>query len=226
MAEHAQNILKAEQAEYLAILLPPRDELRAQMERLAAEEGIPIATPELGHLLEILAKGAGRTAILEIGTAIGYGTLCLARGAADARVTTIDRDPEIQARARGFLEQGEVLDRVEFVTGEALEVIPSLAGPFDLIYLDGDKASYRRCLDIALQKLRVGGLMVVDNLLWGGEIADPPLDGLGDSARAVETFNSYFMIHPQLRALVLPLGDGVGIATKRQPLVTDLGGPY
>ena len=226
MKARPDAILRTEQAAYVDSLLPPRDPLRARMERLAHDESIPISDPEVGHLLEILAAGARAERILEIGTAIGYGTLCLARGAPQATVTTIDRDPEIQERARVFLTEGEVLDRVELVTGQAVDVIPTLSGPFDLIYLDGDKESYRRCLDLGLQKLRVGGLMVVDNLLWKGEIADPPAAGLSDSARHVETFNVYFMIHPQLRAVVLPVGDGVGIATKRVPLITDMGGPY
>lgn len=226
MNDRAHSILRPAQADYLDSLLPPRDPLRAKMEKVAEEEGIPIARPALGHLLEILAKGADCKAVLEIGTAIGYGTLCLARGASEARVSTIDRDAEIQTRARAYLEEAGVLDRIDLLTGEAVEVIPTLSGPFDLVYLDSNKATYRRCLDLALQKLRVGGLIVVDNLLWRGEIAEPPLEGLSESARAVETFNTYFMIHPQLRALVVPLGDGVGIATKQKPLITDLGGPY
>ena len=96
MKDRPDAILRAEQAEYLDSLLPPRDPLRARMEAAASEEEIPIADPELGHLLEILARAAGAERILEIGTAIGYGTLCLARGAPGARITTIDRDPSIQ----------------------------------------------------------------------------------------------------------------------------------
>lgn len=226
MKARPDAILRTEQAEYVDSLLPPRDALRARMELVARDESILISDPELGHLLEILARASGSQRILEIGTAIGYGTLCLARGAQEATVTTIDHDAEILDRARTFLAEGEVLDRVELVTGEAEDVIPSLPGPFDLVYLDGDKASYRRCLDLSLQKLRVGGLMVVDNLLWRGEIADPPAEGLSENARHVETFNVYFMIHPQLRSVVVPLGDGVGIATKKVPLITDMGGPY
>lgn len=219
-------ILRTEQAEYLDSLLPPRDALRARMEQVARDESIPISDPGLGHLLEILARAAGAKRILEIGTAIGYGSLCLARGAPEASVVTIDRDAEIQERARTFLAEDDLLDRIDFLNGQAVDLIPTLPGPFDLVFLDGDKASYRRCLDLSLQKLRVGGLMVVDNLLWKGEIADPPAQGLSDSARHVETFNVYFMIHPQLRAVVLPLGDGVGVATKKVPLITDMGGPY
>lgn len=219
-------ILRPEQAEYVDSLLPPRDGLRQRMERVARDESIPISDPELGHLLEILAAGTGADRILEIGTAIGYGTLCLARGAPTATITTIDRDGAIQERAREFLAEGGVADRVEMLTGSAVDLLPTLTGPFDLIYIDGDKATYRRCLDLGLQRLRVGGLMVIDNLLWKGEIANPPAEGLSESARHVETFNVYFMIHPQLRSVVLPLGDGVGVATKRVPLITDVGGPF
>lgn len=226
MTHRADAILRAEQAEYVDSLLPPRDPLRTELERLADAESIPISDPKLGHLLEILARGVGASNILEVGTAIGYGTICLARGAPEARIATIDRSAETQQRARELLGDSGVLERIDFLTGEAVEILPTLPGPFDLVFLDGDKASYRRCLDIALQKLRVGGLMVVDNLLWHGEIADPPAEGLSESARHVETFNSYFMIHPQLRAIVVPLADGVGIATKQRPLVTDLGGPF
>ena len=226
MKQRPDAILRTEQAEYLDSLLPPRDPLRARMEAVAREESISISDPEVGQLLEILARGVRAERILEIGTAIGYGTLCLARGGSAARVTTLDRDAATQERAREYLAEGEVLDRVEFLTGEAVDLIPRLQEQFDLVYLDGDKASYRRCLDLSLQKLRVGGLMVVDNLLWGGEVADPPADGLSESARHVETFNVYFMIHPQLSAVVLPVGDGVGIATKKVPLITDMGGPY
>ncbi len=226
MKARPDAILRTEQAEYLDSLLPPRDSLRARMEKVAAEESISSSDPEVGQLLEILARGVGAERILEIGTAIGYGTLCLARGAPEARVTTLDRDAAVQERAREYLAEGEVLDRVEMMTGEAVDLIPRLQGPFDLVYLDGDKSSYRRCLDLSLQRLRVGGLMVIDNLMWKGEIADPPAAGLSDNARHIETFNVYFMIHPQLRAVVLPLGDGVGLATKRVPLITDMGGPF
>lgn len=230
MKDRPDAILRPAQAAYLDGLLPPRDPVRRKMEERAAAEGIPIADPELGRLLEILARsaasdGAGR--LLEIGTAIGYGALSLALGAPEARIVTIDRDGAMLAAARQLLEEAGVLGRVELVEGEAVELMPTLEGPWDLVFIDGDKRDYRRCLDLSLQGLRVGGLVVVDNLLWKGEIAEPPEDGGDDeAARAVEAFNPYFMIHPQLRSLLLPLGDGVGLGTKIQPLVTDMGGPF
>lgn len=223
MKDRADAILRPEQAEYLDLLLPPSDPLLAEMERLAVERQIPISDPEVGRLLELLARSCGARRMLEIGTAIGYGALCLARGAPDATVISLDRDPEVQAEARSWLERGGVADRVELHCGEALEMLPSLVGPFELAYVDGDKLQLRRFLDLLLPKLAVGGLVVIDNLLWKGRVAGDDMD---DETEAIRAFNGYLMMHPQLRAVVLPLGDGVGLATKTRPLVTEMGGPF
>jgi len=218
-------ILQSAQAAYLERLLPPRDALLREMEAASDAESIPSSDPEVGRLLEILARSLGAQRMLEIGTAIGYGALALLRGSAQGKVVTIDPDPERLRRARGYLERAGVLERAELVEGKALEVLPRLTGPFDLVYIDALKSEYRRYLDLSLPLLRVGGLVVVDNLLWKGQIAEPPEEE-DPNARAISAFNPYFMIHPQLVAVVLPLGDGVGLATKTRPLVTEMGGPF
>lgn len=220
------GILRPGQEGYLDRLLPPRDPLLREMEELAAREGgIPISDPEVGRFLGILTRSIGARLLLEIGTAIGYGTLCLARGNPEARVVTIDPDPERLATARGFLERAGVADRVELVEGAALDVLPRLQGVFDLVYVDAVKTEYRRYLDLVLPRLRVGGLIVCDNLLWGGRVAEPPEEG-DATAEALWSFNAYLMMHPQLQAVVLPLGDGLGIATKTKPLIIEMGGPF
>ena len=223
----AHPILRPLQARYLERLRPRVDGLRAEMEALAAREGIPIASPDLARLLEALAAIEPAAKVLEVGTAIGYGTLHLARGAALGRVTTIDLDAERLAAAGGFLARAGVADRVELVEGAALEVIDRLEGPFDLVFLDGPKGEYRRTLDLVLPKTRLGGRIVVDNLLWKGRIGDPALrSGADPDADAIERFNPYFVIHPQLATVVLPLGDGVGLAVKRRVTRRELGGPF
>ncbi|HEY0556969.1 MAG TPA: O-methyltransferase [Thermoanaerobaculia bacterium] len=226
MKHGTASILKPEQEAYLDRLLPPRDALLREMEERAAREDIPISDPEVGKLLGILARTTGARRILEIGAAIGYGALWMARGAPEARVLSIDRDPERLAAARGYLERAGVADRVELIEGAALEVIQRLDGPFDLVYVDAVKTEYRKYLDLTLPKVRVGGLIVVDNLLWGGEVAAPSSVEPDRDADALRSFNGYFMIHPQLQAVVLPLGDGVGLATKTKPTIFEMGGPY
>lgn len=223
-------ILHPDQERYLDRLLPPRDALLGEMEALGAERDVPISDPEVGRLLQALAGaagGSGARRIVEVGTAIGYGTLCLARGAPGAHVISVDLDPERLALARGFLARGGVADRVELLEGPALERLRAVEGPLDLAYLDGPKGEYRRTLDLLLPKLRVGGLVVVDNLLWGGKVARLDADDEDDAdTEAIRAFNGYFMSHPQLAAVLLPLGDGVGLAAKTKPLITEMGGPF
>lgn len=224
-------LLLREQELYLERLLPPRDALLREMEERAEREDIPISDPEVGRMLGILARSTGARLIVEIGTAIGYGALCLARGAPEARVISIDTDPQRLADARGYLERGGVADRVELIEGAALDVLPRLQGPFDLAYVDAVKTEYRRYLDTLLPILRVGGTMAFDNLLWKGLVADPPEEEPDEeaddkNADALRAFNGYLMMHPQLQAVVLPFGDGLGLATKIKPTVMEQGGPW
>lgn len=218
-------ILKPEQDAYLERLLPPRDPLLREMEERAAKDDVPISDPEVGRLLGILARTTGARRIVEVGTAIGYGALCMARGAPEARIVTIDTDPERLATARGYLERAGVADRVELVEGPALEVLARLQPPFDFAYVDAVKKEYRRYLDLLVPLLRVGGLIAVDNLLWQGKVADPP-DEDDENADALRAFNGYLMMHPQLQAVVLPFGDGLGLAAKVKPTIMEMGGPY
>jgi caffeoyl-CoA O-methyltransferase len=225
------KILRREQEVYLDRLLPPRDALLREMEEQAAQGDIPISDPEVGRLLAILARTTGARLILELGTAVGYGTICLARAVPEARVVSIDVDPERLAAARSNLERAGVADRVELLLGAALDVLPHLPGPFDLAYVDAVKVEYRRYLDLLLPRLRVGGLVVIDNVLWSGEVAEPPAaaehpaGNAGTNADAMRAFNTYLMMHPQLESLVLPLGDGVGLAVKTKALRIEMGGP-
>ncbi|HVT57754.1 MAG TPA: O-methyltransferase [Thermoanaerobaculia bacterium] len=221
------RIIRPEQESYLERLLPPRDSILREMEEQAARENIPISDPEVGQLLSVLARAAGARRIVEVGTAIGYGALCMARGAPQAKVYTVDIDPARLTAARGYLTRAGVEERVELLEGPALDVLPSLTGPFDLAYIDGVKLEYRRYLDLLLPRLRIGGMVVADNLLWKGSVAEPAGDTEEDAeTEALRAFNGYLMIHPQLKAVILPLGDGVGLAAKTRPLISELGGPF
>lgn len=226
MKDRPDAILHAAQAAYLDRLLPPRDPLLTEMERAAAEGGVPIADPEVGRLLTLLARSTRARRIVEIGTAIGYGALCLTRGAPEAELVTIDQDPEMLERAGGYLERAGARERVRLVEGAALEMLAGLEGPFDLAWVDAAKAEYRRYLDLLLPKMSVGGTLVFDNLLWKGRVADPEQNPDDPDADALRAFNGYLMIHPQLTSVLLPLGDGVGLAVKTQPLISEMGGPY
>lgn len=205
-------IIQQDQAEYLDGLLTQKDPLLAEMEAYAAEHRVPIADREVSRFIEITARITGARKALEIGMAIGYSVVHLARGMGEqGRVVTIDPSDEMINAATGYLKRAGLLDRVEIKRGKALEVMPSLDETFDLLFIDALKEEYSRYLDLGLPRLRTGGVVIVDNLLWGGKVASGDTES---STVALREFNSYFMNHPQLIAEVLPVGDGLGYAVK------------
>jgi caffeoyl-CoA O-methyltransferase len=205
-------IIQRDQAEYLDQLLTQSDPLLAEMEAYAAEHKVPIADREVARFLEITARASGARKVLEIGMAIGYSVVHLARGAgAQGTIVTIEPNDEMIRAATEFLKRAGVLDRVEIERGKALEVMPNLEETFDLLFIDAVKEEYSQYLDLGLQRLKTGGVVIVDNLLWGGKVAGGDSES---STVALREFNGYFINHPQLLAEVLPVGDGLGYAVK------------
>lgn len=209
-------IIQREQAEYLDQLLPANDELLREMEDYAAEHRVPIADREVARFVEITARSIAATTALECGMAIGYSVIHLLRGMqSSGRVITIDPSDEMIRAAEGYLSRAGLREQVQIEKGYALEVIPRLNDTFDLVFIDAVKEEYRGYLDLALPKLRKGGVVICDNLLWGGQVAgDIRSDDQKASTEALREFNRYFVNHPQLRAQVLPVGDGLGYGVK------------
>ena len=216
MKARIDAIIKREQAEYLERLLPQSQGLAALMEEDAAKNSVPIADREVALFLEITARAMGAKRILEIGMAIGYAVLHMANGIGeDGLIVTIEPDEEMIRRAEDYLTRGGVRTRVRIERGYALEVIPRLEETFDLIYLDAVKEEYISYLDLSLPLLRVGGVIIADNVLWGGQVAgEIRSDGQVASTQALRLFNQHFVNHPQLRAEVLSFGDGIGYGVK------------
>ena len=160
-------IIHQEQEEYLEGLLPKREPLLLEMERFAAQHGVPIADPEVATFLEITVRAIDAKRVLEVGTAIGYADVFMARAMPrDGRIVTIDVSDDMIAKAKEYVKRAGLEDRVEFHKGPALTVIPTLNGPFDLVYLDAVKEEYGAYLDLALPLARMGGVFVCDNVLW------------------------------------------------------------
>src|SRR6185436_11708350 len=205
-------IIQRDQAEYLDQLHTQPDPLLAEMEAYAAEHRVPIADREVALFLEITARVTGARKALEIGMAIGYSVVHLARGMGEQGVVvTIEPSDEMIRASSGYLERAGLLNRVRIVRGKALEVMPDLYETFDLLFIDALKEEYSQYLDLGLERLRTGGVVIVDNLLWGGRVAS---DDNETSTVALRKFNPYFINHPQLKAELLSIGDGLGYAVK------------
>lgn len=217
MKDQPGLIIHQEQETYLERLLPRRDRVLAEMERYADEHGVPIADPEVATFLEITARSIGAKRALEVGTAIGYAAIFMARAMGpDGRVVTIDVSDEMIGRAKEYVKRADLADRVEFHKGPALTVIPTLQGPFDLVYLDAVKEEYTDYLDLALPLTKIGGVFICDNVLWKGQVASGRLlaEYYRRSTEALRGFNDYFVHHPQLLAQILPVGDGLAYGVK------------
>ena len=213
MKARLDAILQRSQAEYLDALLPARDPLLDRMERLAAEQNQPIADPEVGRMLAILVKSAKPKRIIEVGTNIGYSVVVMGRECdRHASIDTIEIDPKILATARGFVAEASLRCAVRFHQGAALDVLPRLAGPFDFVFIDCVKSEYEAYLDALLPKLVPGALIVCDNLLWGGKVAEGVHDESTDALRA---FNRRITTDQRLMTTVLPTGDGLGVSIVR-----------
>ncbi|HKV35809.1 MAG TPA: O-methyltransferase [Pyrinomonadaceae bacterium] len=215
MKARVDAIIQREQAEYLNRLHVQNDPILQEMEAYAAEHRVPIADPEVARFLEITAYSIGAQGALEIGMAIGYSVVHLARGMGDGGVVvTIEPNDEMIKTASGYLQRANLFHQVQIKRGKALDVMPQLTDTFDLLYIDAVKEEYAQYLDLGLPLLRSGGVVIVDNLLWGGRVAQPASENDESSTTALREFNDYFINHPQLRSEILSVGDGLGYAVK------------
>lgn len=216
MKSRTDAIIKIEQAIYLDELHPRNTGILAEMEDYAFKNNVPIADREVASFLGITARAIGAKKVLEIGMAIGYSVINLLEAMPeDGTVVTIEPSDVMIERATDYFTKARVLRRVRVEYGKALDVLPTLTETFDMIYLDAMKEEYSGYLDLALPLLRVGGVVVADNLLWGGRVATRDYDsGYKASTEGLIAFNEKFVNHPQLRAEVLSIGDGLGYGVK------------
>jgi predicted O-methyltransferase YrrM len=200
--------------DYVYSLLPPRDEVLAEMEALAAEKHIPIVGPAVARVLAQLAMIAGAKTVFEMGSAIGYSTIWWARAVGDGgRVIYTDGDPKNADQARRYFQRAGVSDRITLYTGDAIEYLSEQKQPFDIIFNDVDKVDYPRVLRAAIPRLRKGGLFVTDNVLWSGKVVSQKTPDA--HTKAILEFNKQLYASPELFSTILPIRDGVAVAMKK-----------
>lgn len=204
---------------YLASLNQLVDPVLREIAREGQEKKLPLIDAEVGGLLRVLATAIGATRILEIGTAVGYSGIWLAAALpAGGMLLTMEMDPERARRARENFARSGLAGRVSVIVGDAQRMLAKVAGPFDLIFQDGDKQLYTPLLDRLVDLLRPGGLLVTDNVLWSGDVVPgfnpSPRQDAADTA-AIAGYNERIHHHPQLMTVIVPLRDGVAISVKR-----------
>jgi predicted O-methyltransferase YrrM len=198
---------------YLHRFIPDRDTILAEMERLAKTRHFPIVGPVVGRLLAQLARLIGAERVLEMGAGFGYSAYWVARVLPpDGRLLAIERSAENARLAREWLGRTGLDDKVEFIVGDALEVVAGLPGPFDLIFVDVDKEQYPASFSLTVPRLRPGGLLITDNILWSGRVLAP--DPAEASTRGVQEYTRLIYENSRLYTTMLPVRDGLAISLK------------
>jgi caffeoyl-CoA O-methyltransferase len=206
------GILNSKVEEYIASLLPKRDAVISEMERYAKQHDVPIIGPVVARTISLLAQISGAKRMFEMGSAIGYSTIWLARAAgAGAEVYYTDGDPANAARARGYFKRAGVENCIQIMTGDAVNLIDQVPGEFDLIFIDVDKHQYPEALGKAVPRLRSGGLLITDNVLWSGRVVAKAKD---PRTRAIQQFNELIYSSHELFPVIIPLRDGIAVCRK------------
>jgi caffeoyl-CoA O-methyltransferase len=216
----------AELVEYVRDLFAPEEPALQALRQAARDFGMPVGweiSPDVGRLFQLLCRAVGARRVVEFGTLAGYSALWFARALpADGRVISIEFNPDYAAFAREQMARIEGGAKVEVRVGAALESLPALErevreqkAPFDVIFLDADKAHYPEFLDWSVRVLRPGGLLLADNVLrsesWHGQTL---LDPAADDARilAIREFNRRLASDPRFTAIIIPMRAGIAAA--------------
>ena len=198
---------------YLDGLVPKRDEVLARVEEEAHREGIPIVDTHEGQLLYMLVKISGARRILELGTATGYSGICLLRGTIDGTLTTYEMDHDRAARARANFEAAGFGERAVVIEENAVQGLEKLDDRFDACFIDllnsfRSEDVTRQVVEMCIEKLDAGALLMADNALRQGEVLRPS----NQQAKNVVFYNDFVARHPRLESVVIPIRDGLSVA--------------
>jgi predicted O-methyltransferase YrrM len=205
------------QLKYISSFRKETDDLLIEMETFAKENNVPILFWQSAEFIEQVVRMIDPKRVLELGTAIAYTTIRIARELkGKSQVHTIEKSKDNITTAKQFIQKSRVGMKIKLLEGNALNIMPQLKKKYDLIYLDSDKEDYIRLFDYSMVLLKRGGVIIADNLLWQGYTASSRVpQKYKESTKHIRRFNKIFMNQPNLKATILPIGDGLGFGIKK-----------
>lgn len=217
------KILSHGQQEYLFSFLKKSDQLLEEMETYAQKNNVPILSKDSADFIEKLIVISNPERVLEIGTAIGYTTIRIARKLRKKSIIhTIEKSSDNIPVAAENISRSGVRKKIKIFEGEASEIMDGFKKKYDFIFLDADKQDYSKLFRQSMKLLKKGGVIFVDNLLWHGYAAAPKVpDNYKSSTKYIREFNNEFINYPGLEASILPIGDGIGLGIKMQKQKND-----
>lgn len=169
-----------------------------------------------GRVLSMISKMVQPKCILEVGTYTGYSALCLAEGLVKGGVLhTIDINEELESLVRKYIDKAGMKEEIQYHIGNALQIIPKLNEVFDLVFLDADKENYTTYYDIVIDKLRPGGILIADNVLWSGKVLDEKELAKDIETKALYAFSSKIQADTRVENVLLPIRDGLMVVRKK-----------
>jgi caffeoyl-CoA O-methyltransferase len=209
------NLIEPLLADYSEKHTSPENKLLATINR---QTHLEVLMPHMvsghlqGRLLAMLSQMIRPECILEIGTFTGYAAVCLAEGLTpNGKLITIDINEELEERVRNYFMQAGLANKIEYQIGNASELIPTLTDVFDLVFIDADKQNYANYYDMVFEKVRIGGFIIADNVLWSGKVTDENPD---KETRNILDFNKKIQADPRTENVLLPVRDGLMVVRK------------
>lgn len=206
------SILDPKIEQYLMSAIPQRDSVLQKMEELAEKMDFPIVGPLVGRFLYQIVKMTNAKKVFEMGSGFGYSAYWMAKALSDGgRIVCTDPSDEYGKMAAGFFNDGGVADRIEYKLGDAIAILKEEKGEFDIIFNDVDKHQYPLVPGLAYQRLRKGGLLITDNLLWYGRVLLDKLDA--DTVGVIE-YTKLVSDDTKFWTTIIPIRDGISISLK------------
>ncbi|MCW5907563.1 MAG: O-methyltransferase [Chitinophagales bacterium] len=209
------NLLSEALDNYIDAHASEEDEV---LKELSRETHVKVQMPQMlsGHVqglfLQLLSQMIKPQRILEIGTYTGYSAICLAKGLPEnGLLYTIDINEELTPMVERYIAKAQLSDKVKLLTGDARKLIPQLNEIFDLVFIDADKVNYTAYFDLVIDKVRPGGFIVADNVLWSGKVVEEKKD---KDTQAIDAYNKKVLNDTRVKNVILPLRDGLNIAQK------------
>jgi predicted O-methyltransferase YrrM len=210
------KILFPSQKKYLQRFNKEEDSLILEMEKFASEKKIPILYPESAFFLEQIIMITCPKRVLEIGTAIAYSSIRMARCLRKkGMIHSIEKSGDNIKLAADFIKRSGYEDKIKIIAGDALNLLPTMNKKYDLIFIDADKEDYKRLFEYSVILLKKGGIIFVDNLLWHGYAGSKEVPKeYKTSTKIIREFNKFFTLQTNLKTSILPIGDGIGLGIK------------
>ena len=211
------QILFPAQKKYLESFRKKGDELLLEIEQYAVEHKVPILNWHAADFIEKLIMINKPDRVLEIGTAIAYTTIRIAKCLSKkAVIHSIEKSDDNIKIALENIEKSGLSKKIKLIQGDALNIMPQLGKKYDFIFLDADKEDYKRLFDYSMILLRKGGIIIVDNLLWQGYAASKRVPAkYSKSTKHIREFNNIFILQQNLDSMIIPIGDGIGLGIKK-----------